>query len=299
LDDELRMPIASIVIPAHDEENSIGRCLKSLLADARRGEFEIVVVCNGCRDRTAEESARFGDAVTVVETPVASKPHALNLGDDTVTSYPRIYLDADVVISTSSVRKMVTSLRATGVQMAAPELHVDLEGASWLVRAYTRAWLRLSQTTRDQVGTGTLALSSSARKRFDRFPEIMADDLFVRSLFESRERRLVRGAIATIRPPRTIRTYIRVKSRVAAGTLEYRKADLPRKLQPRRSRRRTLAVLLRDPRGWPDAAVYIVAALAIASSGRRRFRRGNVRWERDDTTRQGQPSLGATRLRNG
>ena len=41
------------MIPAYNEGEVIERCLKALLADAREGEFEIVVVCNGCKDDTA------------------------------------------------------------------------------------------------------------------------------------------------------------------------------------------------------------------------------------------------------
>ena len=46
--------MVSFVIPAHNEEAVIGRCLTALLAGARRDELDIIVVCNGCTDRTAE-----------------------------------------------------------------------------------------------------------------------------------------------------------------------------------------------------------------------------------------------------
>ena len=45
------MPV-SVVIPAHNEETVIGRCLAALFAGAGEGELDVVVVCNGCRDGT-------------------------------------------------------------------------------------------------------------------------------------------------------------------------------------------------------------------------------------------------------
>jgi glycosyltransferase involved in cell wall biosynthesis len=80
--------MTSIVIPAHNESRVIERCLTSILTDARPNEFEIVVVCNGCTDDTAERARGFGDRVRVIETPIGSKIHALNLGDQHVSRFP-------------------------------------------------------------------------------------------------------------------------------------------------------------------------------------------------------------------
>jgi glycosyltransferase involved in cell wall biosynthesis len=87
----------SVIIPAHNEEAVIGRGLTALL-DGLDDEWEVVVVGNGCSDRTLEVSAQFAPRVQVGETPVASKVAAMNLGDQIATSFPRIYLDADVTL---------------------------------------------------------------------------------------------------------------------------------------------------------------------------------------------------------
>ena len=102
---ELQMPIASIVIPAHNEEAVIARTLSTLLTDAKDGEFEVVVVCNGCSDATHQISEGFahrGVRTLSIETP--SKIAALNVGDAAATVMPRVYLDADVQVTTDSVR---------------------------------------------------------------------------------------------------------------------------------------------------------------------------------------------------
>ena len=46
----------SVIIPAHNEESVIGRCLAAMLEGAQPGELEIIVVCNGCSDRTGEKA---------------------------------------------------------------------------------------------------------------------------------------------------------------------------------------------------------------------------------------------------
>src|SRR4051794_9821734 len=109
-------PVATIIVPAHNEAATIGRCLRALTEGGRPGEFEIVVVCNGCTDRTAAEARRFVPrGVTVLETDAASKVHALNLGDAAAHAFPRLYVDADVVIDRASVLTIVTSLITAGL----------------------------------------------------------------------------------------------------------------------------------------------------------------------------------------
>ena len=58
--------ITSILIPAHQEETTIGRCLSSLLMQAEPAEFHVIVAANGCTDNTAEVARTF-PGVEVIE----------------------------------------------------------------------------------------------------------------------------------------------------------------------------------------------------------------------------------------
>jgi len=74
----------TVVVPAYQEEASIAAALSRLLAvmDADGREYEVVVVCDGCTDRTAE-LARAVDSpvVQVIEyQPNQGKGHALQTG---------------------------------------------------------------------------------------------------------------------------------------------------------------------------------------------------------------------------
>src|SRR6187431_2740219 len=100
----------SIVIPAHDEESVIGRCLAALTDGAAEGELDVVVVCNGCKDGTAAAARAAAPAARVIEIEAASKPRALNAGDAAARAFPRLYVDADVVLSLAAVRRVAAVL---------------------------------------------------------------------------------------------------------------------------------------------------------------------------------------------
>src|SRR5262249_27463479 len=102
--------MVSIVIPAHNEETTIERCLNRLLGEGSSQSLQVVVVCNGCSDRTPDIARRFGPRVTVLETDVASKVHALNLGDEVAQGFPRFYMDADVAMSPADIRAVARTL---------------------------------------------------------------------------------------------------------------------------------------------------------------------------------------------
>src|SRR4051812_16230142 len=89
----------SIIIPAHNEAAVVARTLNSILANKLDRPLQIIVVANGCTDETAEVVRRFNDTVELVETPVGSKTHALNLGDRVAKYDLRAYLDADIELS--------------------------------------------------------------------------------------------------------------------------------------------------------------------------------------------------------
>jgi cellulose synthase/poly-beta-1,6-N-acetylglucosamine synthase-like glycosyltransferase len=73
--------VTSIIIPAHNEQAVVARGIESLDRDAGADSYQVIVVANGCSDKTCEVARRAWDRVEVVETDVPSKSNALNLGD--------------------------------------------------------------------------------------------------------------------------------------------------------------------------------------------------------------------------
>ncbi len=183
--------MTSILIPAHNEAAVIGRTLQSLLASLGDRQAEIVVVCNACTDNTAEIARGTSARVTVLETPRPGKCAAINLGEQQLTTYPRIYLDADIQVSASFVADIERPLQTEAAKVAWPGVIYDLSHSSWPVAAFYRVWTALPYNKPGRIGVGAYALSAQGRAKFDTFPEIISDDGFIRGLFGPGDRALV------------------------------------------------------------------------------------------------------------
>jgi glycosyltransferase involved in cell wall biosynthesis len=275
----------SIIIPAHNESAVIARTLQFMLKDAAPGEFELIVVCNGCTDETAAEARRFVPAVRVIETETPGKTNALNLGDHAAGFFPRIYLDADVLIAADTLRQLAQRLDAGDVLAVAPKAHPDLTGCSRAVRAFYAVRALLPSAEEGIGGSGVYALSRAGRSRFDLFPGVIADDGFVRIQFQPYERATLAQVTSTIFPPRTLRELIAIKTRSHYGSFEL--AHRFPSLWTRRgqSNNRALLRLFAQPRLWIKLAVYCFVMTCARRRARQRLNRGPMPWERDHSSR--------------
>lgn len=281
----------SVVIPAYNEAAVIRRCLTMLLDDVEADTFDIVVACNGCTDDTAEIARAVDPAVRVVETEVASKSVALNLGDAAARTFPRVYLDADVEIAGGDLVTLVAALAEPDAALVvSPEMHVDTTRCTSPVRAYYRIWTALPYVVGDWVG-GVYAMSEAGRSRFGQFPPIIADDYFITRRFSGEgEQRRVRGIWFTIRPPTTTAALVRVLRRRRAGHFEH--ADLlsaeGAEPNPPRAANHGAALgrLTRDPGQWAALTVYVLITVVGILSGWYKSRFGDLTtWESDSSSR--------------
>lgn len=271
----------SVVVPAHNEESVISRCLASLLDGSAPGEVEVVVVCNGCQDATAEAARRAAPGALVLETPVASKVAALNLGDQHAHHFPRFYVDADVELPIGDLRTVATLLRQGDVHCAAPTPRFELADRPWAVKAFYQVWLSTPYHREQMIGSGVYALSGQGRSRFDDFPALTADDQFVQQLFGVSERRALPGASFTVHPPRNLRGLVNMRARAYRGNRELAGSGLAG-TPPPPSGLRTALAMARDPFKAPAVGVYVSVNLAAKALARRR----GQRWERDDSARR-------------
>ncbi|MGH9107096.1 MAG: glycosyltransferase [Acidimicrobiales bacterium] len=282
------MPV-SVVIPAHNEEAVVGRCLSSLLGQAPPGELEVTVVCNGCQDRTAEVARAAGPAVRVLELPVASKVAALNAGDRAAGYFPRFYVDADVELAYPALHLVAGSIAEQGLLCAAPRPVFALAGRPWPVRAFYRVWQGIPYLNQDMVGSGVYALSGEGRSRFGEFPELTADDQYVQQLFERGERRAVEGAEFVVHSPRHLRGLLAMRVRSYRGNRELARLGLARLNAPPSGFGAALRQA-RSPARLPAVAVYIAVNFLAKVLARRPRRLGAARWERDESARHGPPA---------
>lgn len=276
-------PVASVVIPAHDEQAVIGRCLRALADGTTEGELEIVVVANACHDDTATV-AKAGGA-TVIETPLPGKANAIRLGDERCTVFPRLYLDADGELTGTAVRHMIAALRDTGAPACSPVPEFDLTGASWVVRGFDRALHALLGERRGLAGTGAYMLSESGHARVFPMPDVIADDGWVHRSFEPHERLMVPEARTSVRLARTVPALIRRRARVRLGNQELTRAGRPATEPPLRPA--ALVGLVRQRKVTPaDAACFVGILLVDHVVARWRAARGTTHtWSSDPTTR--------------
>jgi glycosyltransferase involved in cell wall biosynthesis len=279
--------VPSIIVPAHNEQAVVSRSIESLQSDAAADSFQVILVANGCSDRTAEVARRAWDRVDVVETDIPSKSNALNLGDAKATGFPRFYMDADITLSPDAISIIGARMAETGALAAAPAMEMRFTGTSWPVRAYYRVWQRLPYVKEGMIGVGIYALSEEGRRRFDRFPSIIADDGFIRRLFKPHERLCVEECRSIVTAPSSLWGLIKIKSRSRLGGYELSEKFPELSQNEPKGYGDAFWGLARRPALWPALVVYVGVNL-IARLRATKMHRGRAHgvWERDDTSRQ-------------
>ena len=274
----------SVVVPAHNENSVIARTLSTWMNDLSSHDISVVVVCNGCTDDTANVARRFGPMARVIETPVAGKTHALNLGDQASSSFPRIYVDADVVISVDFLRTLASRLERGDVLAVAPTPEIDRKACPWLVRKYFDVRSKLPSSREGIGGSGVYALSEAGRRRFDEFPQVIADDTYVRLQFKPQERETMTTVKSTVFPPRTIRQLIAVRTRAHAGTGEIARQFPELSVNRGETNNRALLELFKVPPLWPALLIYCLVNILARARAAVHSTQASV-WLRDDTSR--------------
>jgi glycosyltransferase involved in cell wall biosynthesis len=275
----------SVIIPAHNEASVLARTLRAMTSGAAPGELEIIVACNGCGDNTAEVARAFGPPVKVVETAIAGKAQAMNLADQAASGFPRIYADADVILSLEAIRALAGRLEQGDVFVVAPTPSFDMAGCSWGVRACYDIRALLPSSREGIGGSGVYAISESGRKRFGQFPALTADDGYVRIQFQPQERETLPSATSTVFPPRTLKNLTATKTRSHYGSFELAKLFPEGWKRRGESNNRELLRQFRHPLLWPKLAVYCAVTIVAKQRAKRRLRSAALAWERDNTSR--------------
>jgi glycosyltransferase involved in cell wall biosynthesis len=102
----------SVIIPAHNEEEYIGQCLKSVRAAARKlpTPVEAVVVLNRCTDRTEAISREYG--ATIVHEDARNLSRIRNAGIRASTGSVIVTIDADSWMSDNMLAEVSRRLAA-------------------------------------------------------------------------------------------------------------------------------------------------------------------------------------------
>ncbi len=278
-------PAVTVIIPAYNEAAVLPRTLDSLAAQDGIDEVQVVVVPNGCRDETAAVARSYADRFprwTVLPVDRASKTNALNVGEAVAPPGPRIYLDADIELEPGLLRALLAALDTQAPLLVCPTVVYDTSASSAATRAFYDVFTRLPHVTQ-QMNGGLYGLTAAGRSRFSTFPDITADDTFVKRLFPPPDRCQLPETFV-IQPPRDLCSLINIRTRIVRGNREVAAlSDDTYRSTGASTAGELVGLVRREPRLLGKALLYA----GVVTAARIRARRSGTHWERDDSSRGG------------
>ncbi len=123
----------SIIIPAKNEEENIGRCLNSINSiDFERQRFEVLVIDNGSKDSTVDVAHRYGARVFV--QPDLTIAGLRNFGANQSAGKTLVFLDADCTVKTDWLMQASRYMETPPVCFGSPPILPD--NATWVQEAW-------------------------------------------------------------------------------------------------------------------------------------------------------------------
>jgi cellulose synthase/poly-beta-1,6-N-acetylglucosamine synthase-like glycosyltransferase len=98
--------LVTVIVPAYNEENSIGRCIESLLNQDYKGALEIIIVNDGSKDGTAEIVSKY-PVKFINLTQNVGKANALNMGMEDATGDIIVFSDGDSSMEKSAISSII------------------------------------------------------------------------------------------------------------------------------------------------------------------------------------------------
>ena len=275
--------MASVIVPAHNEANVIRTCLDSLVNQP--GLDTLIVACNGCTDDTAAIVQHEYPQAICLDIALPSKVNALNEAEKYITSWPVFYIDADTRLSPNAIEVITQALAEGKTLLAAPEPVIDTRHSSWWVKQYYRTWLQLPYIREGVVATCSYVITEQGHERFERFPEVINDDGFVRCLFSREERRNIPSAQIFITAPKDLASLIKIKTRARLGNMQLAALKQCKRFDQKPYGRIMQERLL--SKEFIPVLVYLFIATAIRMRAAKQFQNlQSYIWEKDQTSRQ-------------
>lgn len=128
--------LISLLVPAYNEEKSIGKCLESILNQDYEGQMEIIVVNDGSSDRTAEIVSKY--PVKFIDLKVnGGKANALNKAIEEAKGDILIFTDSDSYMSSNAVDSLVKCLNDNSdAQVVAGNVFIHDDGKKRIMKYF-------------------------------------------------------------------------------------------------------------------------------------------------------------------
>ncbi|MFA5174173.1 MAG: glycosyltransferase [Candidatus Pacearchaeota archaeon] len=121
--EDKELPKVSVLIPAYNEEESIEKTIRSILAsDYPEKKLEIIVIDDGSKDRTLELARKFEPRIKVYTKENGGKARALNFAIEKCTGEIFFSMDADTFVEPYSLKKMVRYFKDPQIMCVSPAI---------------------------------------------------------------------------------------------------------------------------------------------------------------------------------
>lgn len=110
-------PLFSLIVPAHNEAQTIVATLAALTAQDFSSPFEIIVACNGCTDNTekiAHEFAANNPMAKVIASEKAGMSWGKNFGAQNSCGEILIFVDADTILPSKALSVITAAVENQG-----------------------------------------------------------------------------------------------------------------------------------------------------------------------------------------
>ena len=109
----LTLPTVSVIVPVHNQEKYIGRCLRSALNQSlERESYEVIVINDGSTDRTGDGLHHFiGDIRLLENAECMGLPSAINTGIKEARGQFIVRLDSDDYVHQDFLKLLIMHLR--------------------------------------------------------------------------------------------------------------------------------------------------------------------------------------------
>ena len=278
--------MATVIIPAHNEAGVIEACLESIINQAEIDN--IIVACNGCTGNTADIVRKQYPSIHCLDISTPSKVNALNEAEtfarELGLTFPVYYIDADTRLSKNCVQRVNQYLKTSDILLAAPTPIIDTSHSSWIVKTYYKVWVNLPYIKEGVIATCSYIITEEGRNRFEKFPDVINDDGFIRCNFWNREISNVPGAEIYIRAPKDLYSLIKIKTRARLGNMQLLASGQCKVIEDKQYGSVMKSRLL--SRNWFSTIIYIGIAGIIRIRSKKQFKRlKDYRWEKDLSSR--------------
>lgn len=139
--ENLKIPLVSIIIPVKDAENTLPYCLEAIKKSSYKN-YELIVVDDNSNDNSVEIAKKFGSKIFYTGKNNGAN-YARNLGGNNASGDLLIFIDSDIVVQKDTINKIIELLQYENID-AVVGVYTAKHRNESIVSQYKNLWIRYS-----------------------------------------------------------------------------------------------------------------------------------------------------------